>query len=238
MVRDPDDGGRGTPVGRRVVLGMLGLAGLGVVVGSRISSAIDTVAANDPTGLTSLIPGGGGFRFYSVAGRIAGVSDEQYRLRVDGLVRRSTELTLRDLQQLPRTELIRDVQCVTGWRVQQVRWTGVLLKDLFAEVGIEQGADAVTFGSFDGVYTESLTMDQATRSDAMVALTLDGEPLSHDHGGPARLYVAPMYFYKSLKWLDRITVTRGVDPGYWEERGYDVDAWVGQSNGRQDAPIG
>ena len=65
---------------------------------------------------------------------------------------------------------------------------------------------------------------------------MDGAPISHDHGGPVRLYVAPMYFYKSIKWLDRITVSDEVVPGYWEVRGYDVDAWVGQSNGRIRCP--
>jgi Sulfite oxidase and related enzymes len=61
-------------------------------------------------------------------------------------------------------------------------------------------------------------------------------PLSHAHGGPVRLYVAPMYFYKSAKWLSGITVTDSVRPGYWEELGYDIDAWVGRSNGRDDTP--
>ncbi len=65
---------------------------------------------------------------------------------------------------------------------------------------------------------------------------MQDKPVGHNHGGPVRLYVAPMYFYKSAKWLSGITVTRAVRPGYWEERGYDVDAWVGRSNGRDDAP--
>ncbi|MEY9889887.1 DMSO/TMAO reductase YedYZ molybdopterin-dependent catalytic subunit [Catenulispora sp. MAP12-49] len=51
-------------------------------------------------------------------------------------------------------------------------------------------------------------------------------PITHDHGGPVRLYVAPMYFYKSAKWLSGISVTDQVIPGYWEERGYDVDGWL------------
>ena len=61
--------------------------------------------------------------------------------------------------------------------------------------------------------------------------------IGHSHGGPVRLYVAPMYFYKSAKWLSGITVTEDVEPGYWEDRGYDVEAWVGKSNGLSgDAP--
>ena len=97
-------------------------------------------------------------------------------------------------------------------------------------------AKALRFVSFDGEYTESLTLAQARRPDVLVAYELEGKPLSSDHGGPARLYVAPMYGYKSCKWLDRIELTKAVEEGYWEERGYDVDGWVGQSNGRDDAP--
>jgi DMSO/TMAO reductase YedYZ molybdopterin-dependent catalytic subunit len=62
--------------------------------------------------------------------------------------------------------------------------------------------------------------------------------VSRDHGGPVRLLVAPMYGYKSCKWLGTIEVVDAVHPGYWERRGYDVDAWVGHSNGRNDAPTG
>ena len=70
----------------------------------------------------------------------------------------------------------------------------------------------------------------------IVAYELENAPLSSDHGGPARLYVAPMYGYKSCKWLDGIEVVDEVIPGYWENLGYDVDGWVGKSNGRDDDP--
>ena len=70
----------------------------------------------------------------------------------------------------------------------------------------------------------------------LVVHEMMGEPVTREHGGPVRLLVGPMYGYKSLKWLDRIEVADGLVPGYWEERGYDVDAWVGQSNGRSDDP--
>lgn len=226
----------GTPIGRRVMLGLLGVAGLGVALGSRVSDAISAISAKDPTGLTGLIPGGGRFRFYSVAGPVAAKPDDQYRLSVSGSVREAVTLTLADLAALPQVELVRDVQCVTGWRVPEVRWTGVLLRDLLDQVGAAPGAGAVLFGSADGIYTESLTMEQARREDVIVATSMQGAPISNQHGGPVRLYVAPMYFYKSLKWLDSIKVAPEVVPGYWEGYGYDVDAWVGGSNGRTDIP--
>ena len=62
-----------------------------------------------------------------------------------------------------------------------------------------------------------------------------GKPVTRSHGGPVRLYVAPMYGYKSVKWLGGITLVPEVVPGFWEQNGYDVDAWVGRSNGRDDA---
>ena len=87
---------------------------------------------------------------------------------------------------------------------------------------------------YTGVYTESLTLDQGMRSDVMVADGLFDKAITPKHGGPVRLFVGPMYGYKSLKWLSTIEVTKQVEPGYWEVRGYDVDAWVGRSNGRSD----
>ena len=108
---------------------------------------------------------------------------------------------------------------------------------LLDAAGVQSGAGAVLFTSFDGAYTESLTMDQARRPDMLVATTLYNAPLTNEHGAPVRLYAAPMYGYKSIKWLGGIQVAKTVKPGYWENLGYDVDAWVGQSNGRSDAPI-
>jgi DMSO/TMAO reductase YedYZ molybdopterin-dependent catalytic subunit len=227
----------GTPVGRRVVLGLLGLAGVGVILGSRVGSVLSTIAERDPTGLTGLIPGNGRFRYYSVVSSVEQVPASGYQLTVEGLGSAPVRLTFADLAGLPRTTITKDVQCVTGWRVPDVTWSGVLLSDLLAHVGASAAAGAVLFGSSDGAYTESLTMEQAMRPDVLVATSMDGSPITHDHGGPVRLYVAPMYFYKSIKWLDRITISDQVVPGYWEQRGYDVDAWVGQSNGRSDAPI-
>ena len=140
-------------------------------------------------------------------------------------------------RRLPQTALTRDFQCVTGWRVHDVAWAGVRLRDVLDEAGVQAAATHVVLHSFDGVYTETLTTAQAVRDDVLVAHTMEDHPLSDEHGGPVRLYVAPMYGYKSLKWLDHIEVVDQLsdDDGYWEQRGYDVDAWVGHSNGgRQD----
>ncbi|MFJ9909479.1 molybdopterin-dependent oxidoreductase [Streptomyces sp. NPDC101152] len=231
---------RGTPVGRRVLLGTIGLGALGVFAAPTLQNGLEgflgAVAGKDPTGLTGLLPNGGGFRYYSVASSVPHKNATNYRLTVDGLVDRPKTYTLDDLRALPQTRLVKDVQCVTGWRVPGTPFEGVRLSRLLDAAGVRSSAAAVRFTCFDGTYTESLTLDQARRSDILVALRMQDKDIGHDHGGPVRLYVAPMYFYKSAKWLSGITVTDKVEPGYWEHLGYDVDAWVGHSNGRSDVP--
>lgn len=219
---------------------MLGLGAAGLVTAPYIQRGVDAalgaVSGKDPTGLTGLLPNGGGFRYYSVTSSVPTKDAGNYRLTVDGMVERPTTYTLGSLRRLPQTRLVRDVQCVTGWRVPGTPFEGVRLSRLLDAAGVRPGAGAVRFTCFDGAYSESLTLDQARRADVLVALRMQDEPVSHNHGGPVRLYVAPMYFYKSAKWLSGITVTRDVRRGYWEERGYDIDAWVGKSNGRDDHP--
>src|SRR5207249_1607754 len=136
-------------------------------------------------------------------------------------------LSVADLQAMPATRLVKDFQCVTGWRVASVPWTGVRLSNVLDAAGVKPGAGAVLFRSFDRSYTESLTVEQARRADVLVAYQLRDAPISDAHGGPVRMYVAPMYGYKSCKWLDTIEVAPRVVPGYWEHLGYDVDAWIG-----------
>lgn len=228
-----------SPIGRRVFLGLVGLGVLGVVKGAKLQNWLERVTAGveakDPTGLISLLPLGR-FRFYSITGDFPHRDRTAYKLHVTGLVDHPFTISYADLTAMPKTVLRRDFQCVTGWRVPDTHWTGVRLSELLDRAGVKSEATALRFVSFDGQYTESLTLSQARRPDVMVAYELAGSPLSSDHGGPARLYVAPMYGYKSCKWLDTIELTAEVEPGYWEQNGYDVDGWVGQSNGRDDAP--
>lgn len=224
-------------MGRRVFLGVLGLGVLGVVTGRAVQEGIAGAIGKipDPGGLLGLLPLGDTFRYYSVTGSVPTRSAADYRLTVDGLVDSPMTLTMDDLAALPQTSLTRDFQCVTGWRVPEVPWKGVKVADLLDRVGVQRSATALRFVSFDGTYSESLTLEQARRDDVIVATSmLDDTPVSHDHGGPVRLYVAPMYGYKSLKWLERIELTATVQTGYWEDYGYDVDGWVGESNGRSD----
>lgn len=223
---DPD----GRPVGRRIVLGLLVAGAAGVVTGHSVQDAmaraLGPIASRDPTGLVSLIPLGDTFRFYSVTGSVPVRTARTYRLAVSGLARHSATYTLADLKAMPQTSIVRDFQCVTGWRVPQVHWSGVRLSVLLDRAEPLPSAKAVRFRSFDGTYTESLTLSQAHRSDVIVALRMLGRPVTHDHGGPVRMYAAPMYGYKSTKWLSAIELTDHVDPGYWEKYGYDINGFI------------
>jgi DMSO/TMAO reductase YedYZ molybdopterin-dependent catalytic subunit len=217
-----------------VFLGLIGLGAAGVLFGSKVSDWLARQTAGNP--VADIVPLGAHFRFYTVTGDFPSRPTEKYTLRVHGLVNTELLLTYDQLTAMPPTLLTKDFQCVTGWRVPDVKWVGVKLKDVLDLAGVQASANSLRFTSFDGVYTESLTLSQARRDDVLVAYRLDGDPISSEHGGPVRLYVAPMYGYKSCKWLDTIELTNMVHPGYWELEGYDVDGWVGHSNGRDDAP--
>jgi DMSO/TMAO reductase YedYZ molybdopterin-dependent catalytic subunit len=231
----------GKPVGRRVVLGMMGTGVAGVLFGSKAADLLERVvapiASRDGTGFLSLFPVGR-FRIYTVTGKLHSRPDAEYRLTVGGSVDAPVTFTLDDLRAMPATRMTKDFQCVTGWRVHDVKWVGVRLADVLDQAGVKAGGRWVRFFSFDGSYTETLTMDQARREDVIVAYELEGKAVSSAHGGPVRLYVAPMYGYKSIKWLESMEVFE-TEPraGYWELRGYDTDAWIGKSNGRDDRPV-
>jgi DMSO/TMAO reductase YedYZ molybdopterin-dependent catalytic subunit len=145
-LRTPDMGEQGTPVGRRVFLGLLGLGAAGVVAGASAQGWLERnvapIIGRDPTGLLSLLPIGR-FRIYTVTGGLPNRSRQEYRLRVHGLVDEPFELSFSELTDMKPTELVRDFQCVTGWRVSTVSWKGVRLQELLDRAGVSGDARAV-----------------------------------------------------------------------------------------------
>jgi DMSO/TMAO reductase YedYZ molybdopterin-dependent catalytic subunit len=173
-----------------------------------------------------------GWRIYTIGSSIPRIDPSAYRLALTGAVERPATYTLADLRALPQAEQVSDFHCVTGWSVNDVRWRGVRFHDLLAGAGLRADATSLRFVSEEVPYDDSLSLDQALSPDAMLALDMDGEPLSAAHGFPARVVMPRMYGYKNVKWVTRIEVeTTDIRLGYWEQRGYDRDAWVGASNG-------
>ena len=132
-----------------------------------------------------------------------------------------------ELKALPKSEQISTFHCVTGWTVDNVHWAGVRFQQLIDLVEPLPDATAVRFISLERPYEDSLTLAQLRAPDAMLAYELDGQPLSRPHGAPARVVFPEMYGYKGVKWLNKITVLDQPFDGYWENRGYDRNAWIG-----------
>jgi DMSO/TMAO reductase YedYZ molybdopterin-dependent catalytic subunit len=173
----------------------------------------------------------GGWRIYTISGHMPVFDPATWRLTIGGLVEQPTSLTYQQLRALPRVEQISNFHCVTGWSVNNVHWAGVRMHDVLALARPQSSGHGLQFTSMEVPYVDSLTMQQASLRDVMLAYEMDGKPLAQEHGAPLRLVIPEMYGYKNVKWLERIDVVPQAEPGYWEGLGYDRDAWVGRSNG-------
>ncbi len=154
------------------------------------------------------------------------VSIDNFRLTIDGLVERPLTLSYPHLKALPQTRLAPDIHCVTSWSRFDMDFTGVLMRDLLAKVGVKpQGLYALVH-SLDG-YTTNLTLAQLSRPNVMLASEFEAKPLNGLHGGPVRLIVPDLFFWKSAKWVRRIEIRSILTPGFWETRGYhrNGDPW-------------
>ena len=210
--------------------GFLGVVGLGVAGLFLARDATELLGRIVPDRVAALAPSSG-WRIYTIGSSLPRIDPATYRLEITGAVERPVTYTLADLRGLPRATQVSDFHCVTGWSVHDVRWAGVRFRDLLAEAGPLPSARALRFVSAEVPYDDTLTLGQAYAADAMLALDMDGEPLSRPHGAPVRVVMPQMYGYKSVKWVSRIEVEPHLDTvGFWEQRGYDEDAWVGASN--------
>jgi DMSO/TMAO reductase YedYZ molybdopterin-dependent catalytic subunit len=141
---------------------------------------------------------------------------------VDGEER--TSWTWDEFQALPTEEVTVDIHCVTRWSKLDTKWEGVSVDTLLEEAN----ADAPYVLAFcDGGYTANLPTEDVTGGKAWVAFAYDGEPLDPEHGGPARLLVPHLYFWKSAKWVRGLALREENEPGFWETYGYHLygDPW-------------
>jgi DMSO/TMAO reductase YedYZ molybdopterin-dependent catalytic subunit len=216
-------------IGRGIFLATVagGLSSLawGKTVWSHVSKAVGPAES-----LVPLVPRGG-WRIYTVSGSMPRFDPAAWRLDVGGLVEKPVSLTYRQLKALPRAEQVTTFHCVTGWTVPNVHWAGVRLNDVFDLVKPVPEAGALQLVSAEKPYVDYLSMQQSLLHDVMLAYEMDGKPLPREHGAPLRLIIPEMYGYKNVKWLERINLVAKPEDGYWEQLGYDRDAWVGHSNG-------
>jgi DMSO/TMAO reductase YedYZ molybdopterin-dependent catalytic subunit len=129
----------------------------------------------------------------------------------------TTEWTWDEFQALPSETLTTDIHCVTRWSKFGTTWEGVSVDRVLE--GVETGASHVT-ASCDGGYTTNLPLDEVIGGKAWVAYSFDGQPLEPEHGGPARLLVPHLYFWKSAKWVRGLRLMEHDEPGFWESLGY------------------
>ena len=147
------------------------------------------------------------------------VTTKAWKLEVSGLVKNKITWHWAEFNALPKMEMEKDIHCVTKWSKFDTRWSGVSLDEIMKLVGVDETATHLIAYSTDG-YTTNVPLEDALHGKAMVATAYDGEEIPPEHGGPARLFVPHLYFWKSAKWLTNLVFADHDEPGFWETRGY------------------
>jgi DMSO/TMAO reductase YedYZ molybdopterin-dependent catalytic subunit len=159
---------------------------------------------------------------------------DTWKLSVHGMTGHPVEWNWREFNELPRVRVFADFHCVTRWSRLGNVWEGVSTREIMARAGgpLPDAAFVLAHG-YDEGFTTNVPLADFLAEDALVALTHDGEPLTLDHGGPARLIVPQLYAWKSAKWLESIELLQRDQAGFWESCGYHMhgDPWKEQRHG-------
>jgi DMSO/TMAO reductase YedYZ molybdopterin-dependent catalytic subunit len=157
------------------------------------------------------------------------IDPTDWTFTVEGLVEHPTTWTWDEIHALPSSAYEGDIHCVTTWSKLGMRFDGVSVDTLLEIARPAASASHVLAYSHTG-YTTNLPLADVTGGRAWVAWEVDGEPLPRDHGGPARLLVPHLYFWKSAKWIAGLRVLDHDEPGFWEQNGYHDrgDPWQEQ----------
>jgi DMSO/TMAO reductase YedYZ molybdopterin-dependent catalytic subunit len=154
---------------------------------------------------------------------------EQWTMTIDGLVEQPQTWTWAELQALPGSTYRGDIHCVTTWSKLDVTFAGISL-DVLLDLARPQPAAAYLMAHSTTGYTTNLPLEDVTIGKAWLAWEYDGRPLPPEHGGPVRLLVPHLYFWKSAKWVSRLELMARDRPGFWEQNGYHDrgDPWLEQ----------
>lgn len=155
------------------------------------------------------------------------IARERWRLTIDGLVERPVTLDWAGFVALPQTAVRSDIHCVTTWSRYDNDWSGVATRDLLDHVGPVDAAAFLTLHGYDG-YTTNVPLADFAAADALLVHSWQGKLLTREHGGPVRLVIPHLYFWKSAKWISRIAFLSADKPGFWEVNGYHRrgDPWA------------
>ena len=158
-----------------------------------------------------------------------------WRFRITGQVDSPLELTWGELQDMPRQETLCDIHCVTRWSRYDNLFAGVRVRALLQRAGVRPTARYVLVHAEHG-FTTNLPLEDLDRPENLLALNHNGEALTPEHGGPVRLLVPHLYFWKSAKWLRGFDLLEEDYPGFWEQNGYHMrgDPWAEERYGRPD----
>ena len=151
---------------------------------------------------------------------------KSWRLKIEGLVEKPLALRFDEVRALPKKIQVENFICVEGWGLDDQKWEGVHLKEIFSKVKISPKAKFVSFYATGGQYKDSLSIQEAIEPETMLAYRLNGKDLLPENGFPFRLVIPRMYGYKGVKWVERIVFTEAQEIGYWEQRGYSTDGSV------------
>jgi DMSO/TMAO reductase YedYZ molybdopterin-dependent catalytic subunit len=162
-------------------------------------------------------------------GVVPPVSRERWRLDVYGAIENPVFWTFAEFTAQKQAQFTSDIHCVTTWSRYDNEWEGLATRELLAACQPREDARFVVLHSYDG-YTTNLALDDFAAEDALLAHSWSGQPLTEEHGGPVRLVVPHLYFWKSAKWLQAIEFLTDDAPGFWEVRGYHNrgDPWAEQ----------
>ena len=157
------------------------------------------------------------------------IARERWRLTIDGMVERPVTLDWAGFMALPQTAVRSDIHCVTTWSRYDNDWSGVATRDLLDHVGPVDAAAFLTLHGYDG-YTTNVPLADFAAADALLVHSWQDKPLTREHGGPVRLVIPHLYFWKSAKWISRIEFLGADKPGFWEVNGYHRrgDPWAEQ----------
>ncbi len=149
-----------------------------------------------------------------------------WTFRIEGLVERPMTWSWDEIHALPESVFVGDIHCVTTWSRLGMTFNGVSVDRLLSVAGPRESATHVVAFTHTG-YTTNLPITDVLHGKALVVWDVDGEPLPREHGGPARMIVPHLYFWKSAKWVAGIRVLDHDEPGFWETRGYNNygDPW-------------